>query len=690
MSILLLRGRAGTGAAPPEPTLDVPTIHARIDFRDDGFSWIDAFSNTDWVIGGTAISGPASSLATSPSDSFGGGTALMMVTDGTATSGIDCAVPGTAVSGREYRFRVALRSVSGSTSTVLRAGNAADYASSTATITTGWAWYTVDWTPSGDRTDAWVSLQNGAAATQTTRLDHAEFYEKFDEVTLDSLRVGRGSRFDGARERPGSITLGILDPDEDYTPRNTASSLYGLAQPGRRVHVRGVRDGRLYAIAYGIITEVTPQPDKRTVSIRCTDGLGELDHYDVRREFTTALSYHQARADALADEALAATSHSLATDSVEATRFADGTDAEEKLLDYLELLNEATGTVHYCKPHVQAVRPWRYTTITRCELTRSEAGTTIDDDFQRVKDPSIRDESFITRQRVSWLGYEKRPSQVVVQATAARPYWTYTDDEYGSSADPEPEYVYRLRRRTWWDPGEQMKYPRNITSKKRRKRVRKRVGKSWVDAVVPISLADGESKDVVIDFKCPMQDMSADVTDTNGYVSSSLTAEPARLTITLSCSGGADEVTAISVTATPHIPLDEEEEEASASGATVTHEGSAIDNETIISGGQALGLAEYWTWRYGDARLRPTITDQHHMDRQLALDVGSHVTLSADRWHVDSDRYVVRSIEHDVSGGGLEWETSLGLEELPAVGGDWLTLDGTTAQGLDGSAVLAY
>jgi len=49
----------------------------------------------------------------------------------------------------------------------------------------------------------------------------------------------------------------------------------------------------------------------------------------------------------------------------------------------------------------------------------------------------------------------------------------------------------------------------------------------------------------------------------------------------------------------------------------------------------------------------------------------------------------VRAIEVDVSRGGLEWETTYGLEELPS-GGDWFTLDGSAAQGLGGSAVLAH
>jgi hypothetical protein len=303
----------------------------------------------------------------------------------------------------------------------------------------------------------------------------------------------------------------------------------------------------------------------------------------------------------------------------------------------------------------------------------------------------MREDDYITRQRVSWVGYERRPSQVVVEATATRPYWTYTSEEYGSSEDPEPEYVYRLRRRTWWGPGEQKKWPRNITPKRRRQRVRKRVGTKWVDAVVPISLADGETHEVVIDFKCPMQDLSATVTDTSGYVTETLTAEPSRLVITLACSGGADTVTAISVTAVPHIPLDEDEAVSNATSPIVVREGNPIDNEHLYSEGASTGLADYVTWRWGDGRLRPSVTDEHHMQRQLDLDVGSKVTLSADRWKIANDRYIVRSIEHEVHAGGYAWETTLGLEELPTLPGDgWVTIDGDADVGIGSTATLAY
>ena len=670
MSLLLFPSTGPSAAV--TPGLAVPTLHARVAWRGYGLTYIDwdGTSTTGWTTDGSSLSAAVTSLGTTASDSFGGGSCLEVVTTAGATSGIDWDSTATAVSGREYRFRVGLRNISGSTSATLRLGNAADYNDAAITLTSEWAWYTVDWTPSADRTDAVASLRNGAAATQTTRLDHAEVYEKDDEVTLQSLRVTRGSRFDGTSERPGTIDFSVLDPDEVYSPRNSSSPLYGYVTPGCPVHIRATFEGRLYAIAYGTVRSVTPDPTTKLVTFTCEDGLAELEDYTIAREFASDGAAYAARAAALSAEALAADQHDLATDSVEASTFTDGTDRDVSLLSYLADINEATGTLHFCKPYVEAIRPWRYTTITRATLTNDVTGHVIDEDFQRLSGVSIRDESFITRQRVSWVGYERLASQVVCEATAALPYWTYTNDEFGSTDRPEPEDIYRLKR-----------------NRKTRRRIRRKVGTRWLNTAVPIAIANGETVERVVDFSVPMQDVSVSTTD-DGNVTTVLTVEPARVTIAMTASAD-DEVTAIEVTATPHLPLDEAEEVVDTAGATVVREGRPLDSEKVPSKAAAGGMADYLTWRYGTARLRPGVTDQHDMARQLSLDVGSHVTLSADRWHIDADRYVVRAIEVDVSRGGLEWETTYGLEELPS-GGDWFTLDGSAAQGLGGSAVLAH
>lgn len=669
MSILLWRPSEGTATPTPstEPTFPpVPVLHTRIAWRGGALTMVDYDGSdvTGWVTDGTAVSGPVSSLASTDSDSFGGGSSLELVTGGTAASGVDFAVGGTAVSGRAYRYRVGLRNLSGSTSTVLRVGNASDYATATATTTGSWAWYTCDWTPGTAVSDAWVSVQNGAAATQTTRLDHPEVYERTDEIDIDALHVMRGSRYDGGAEAPGTFDLSLLDPDGTYTPRNAASSLADVIGPGPLVHIRATYGGRLYPVAYGVVRNVGYDPFGKRLLIDGEDGLFELDQYEITRTFDTDDPCHVIRQDALTDEALTAASLDLSTDTLESDTLVDGTDQETSLLTYLSGLNEATGSVHYCAPHVEAIRPWRYTTISRATLTNDAAGVVIDDDFQRLDNVYLRDESQLKEQRVTYVGYERRPSQVVVKAedTVTGRYWTFSDERYGTSVDPP----------TWVEPPSLSDPGTDQTQ--------------WAQPAVPVDLADGETSILHLDTLVPMQDASVAITDTNGYGTATISVEPYRFTIYVSASGGAETVTDISVTASPRIP--DAQMDVTIGSAKASLLADAIANLHILSEGQARGLAEYRTWRYGASRYRPDVTLQHFPVRQLTTGIGAHVTLSADRWLIDADRYVVRTVEHDIGEGGLEWETTLGLEELPDTDG-WVTLD--SSAGLDhASAVLAY
>ena len=675
MSLLLLRplgtatpGTATPGTPSPEPSYPgVPTIHARVAWRSSAMSSLDWLGGTSWIDGGTAISA-TSTWATQTNYTYGGGTAMRCTSTGTATSGVDYPLSDTFEGGITYRFRVALRN---SEEVRLRLGTASDYALATATVG-AYDWTTVDWTPAANRTSVYASLQCDSATT--FRFDHAEVYEAWDDVTLEELRVSRGSRFDGAAEAPGSIDFTILDPDEVYTPRNTASGLYGYVDVGRKVHIRASYQNVLYPLAYGTIDTVTPDPWSRKVVFHAEDGLAELGGYQTSHAFYVQDAYHVARLAALTDEALSAAQLDLATDSLESDTFVNGVDETRNLLDHLQDLNEATGSIHVAVPHVEAVRPWRYTTISRVELTSDRVDRTIADaDIKTLSGIDARKESLITRQKVSWLGYEPRPSQVVAYANADNPYWTYADPEYGSSDTPQPEAIYKMRR-VW-------KIERGVNKKgekwKRRRRVRRlrRVGKRLVDTVLPIDIAAGGSAVTSVDFLMPMADVSVDWDDTADSTSLDLSIEPARLVMTFSASS-ADSITAITVTASPHRPTDEASYTANTASPVLVRDGGDIDNEHIGSGGQAAGLAEYITWRYGSGRLRPSLVLQHLPSLQISARVGQHLKVSADRWHLSEVPFVVRSLEHEFSAGGYEYLLTLGLEELPS-GGHWLRLDGS-------------
>jgi hypothetical protein len=291
-----------------------------------------------------------------------------------------------------------------------------------------------------------------------------------------------------------------------------------------------------------------------------------------------------------------------------------------------------------------------------------------------MSDVYWRDESLVTRQRVSWQGYESGSSETVAEVTAALPYLIYANEDYGSSDRPEPEEIYKLKRVRG--------------RKKRKRRKRKLIGTRWVEAVLPVTVAAGDRYTFTIDFLVPLEDVSVVVTGASVY---SVEATPSRVDIHVDAGASAVTVTALSITAIAHIPTDEAEEVVTAWDAGTIREDQPIDSEYIPSAGMAEGLAEYITWRYSQSRLRPEVTLQHFLPRQMTLDVGNHVRLSADRWYIDSDVYVVRAIEHSITAGGKVFETTVHLEELPtATGGTWFTLDGGSSRGIGSSATLAH
>ena len=655
--------------------IDTVAVHSDRLSQLPWFGWV----TEGWTSDGSGQAAAVDALATTTSVSFGGDACFDVTTTSTSGSGIDYYLAGKYTAGRTYRLRVGLRTLSGSTSARLRFGASGDQTDSNVTMT-DWSWHTIDWTPSSTTYAAIVSISNASAAANRFLVDHAEVYEATDEVTLGELRARTGARFDGKSTPPGTIDGVILDPDKVYSPRYTASPLYGAVKTGRPIHVRMVNGNHLYPLAYGIITELTPNPAGRVLQFRAEDGLRELK-VQIDREFTSDRSYATARNEAMEWTPLGVTNGAPILHrsqryaqalGIESSTFHDGTDSTVELLSYLAELNQATGSIHFANPKVSAIRPWNYITLDRATLTNSLGAWTFDDDMQRVSDVTLREESLVTRQRVNYQGYQKWPAETIAEATVDLPYLTFTREEYGSTERPEPEDIFRLKR--------------TRGKKKRRRRKLKKVGTRWVDALVPIVVPAGTRHTLTVDFLAPMEDIDVTVT---GMSDVTVVPRPSEVLIHLDAGASAGTATAISIDAVPSIPNDEVEVSYTAWNAGAIHEASPIDNEYVPSAGAAEGLAEYQTWRYGESRFRPEYVDQHHIARQVSVRVGAHASVSADRWDVDGVRFYVRGVEHSITAGGHEFETTYSLEELPA-DASWVTLDGGAVLGLDGSAVLAH
>jgi hypothetical protein len=692
----------------------------------DSFSQVENGDFEESTTGWTAASGGSVALS---SPGVGGSRAGRVTTTTTIFSGVDYTLSGTYVSGRTYRLRYAARPLSGSETITVGLGDigASDRTSASQVLLSRWAIYTLDWTPS-DRTAVSVNFRNAAAAANLFDIDEVEVYEALDEVGADVLTWSRGASFDGSGDPSGTLNLSILDPDSVYTPRNAASTLYGATQPGKRVLARADYEDRLYPLAYGIIRTLTPDPFELKVHVQAEDGLFELSRRSTARAFSDDLSYVQARGEALSDPGrpidttgtyvtggapiLLSRQTAMATDSVEASTFFDGTDDTTNLLGYLEALNQATRSIHWCEPSPHAQVGWIYRTRTRASITGAPTYSfTYDEDFQDLSDVSVRDESLITRQRVSYQGYDlllppdhgsytspldgstvsgSLGAGVVLYAVDPSshtsdfeiPYLTYTREQYGDTDEPKPETVYRIRKRWVREEG----WKKGDRGPKRRKRwVRRAVGQHLTGTFVPVDVDAGTHQVLTFDFNLPIADMSLSTQSTFGSVT---VIEPARAVLGLYGDGANTQMTGVYISGRPFIPRDEGDVERT-SGFPV-FEAGPIDSPYIPGPAAAEGLADYVTWRYGAGRLRPQVIDQFFPNRMLGLDdPGDRVYLSADRWYLDALPCVLTSLSGEISRGATVFRMTYSLEELPEES-TWVSLGGSSAEGIGGSAVLAH
>jgi len=280
-------------------------------FKVDGVSiyQIDAFSQiensnfradtTGWGVGATGQTVAATSIT-------------RLTTDGMDPTLLRCAELVTTASvssggsyplgirkftnGRTYRVLMAAKRASGGTSVQLvlgSGGTPGDVGGTSITLTTGWVLYSANWTPTADRTDAIVALRNLAAAVVTVRIGFVEVYEALDELTgsandLASMRWGRGDNFASSSSAPGTIALTVRDVDTShkYTPWNTAGTLYGSLEPGRKVWGRATLSGAIYPLFYGTIRQIVPDPYAAQTVIMAEDPLYDMSRTSVSVGFS--------------------------------------------------------------------------------------------------------------------------------------------------------------------------------------------------------------------------------------------------------------------------------------------------------------------------------------------------------------------------------------------------------------------
>jgi hypothetical protein len=677
-------------------------------FAHDAFSQVENGSfevdTTGWLVTAGTYTAAGTSI-TRTSGTFGGSWCARVVTTSTSTSGAKY-VLGSRVwqSGRTYRVRFAAKTVSGSADVAWKFGyDSTDKATGSSTLTTTWTWYTLDWSPSATRTSAEFGIYTSTAAIATFDIDEVEVYEAADDIAPHSMRWNRviGSG--------GTINVRVNSAAGEYDPRNTTGALYEAIEPGKRIWSRGVYGGRLLPLFYGTITSIEAASRNGIhVDLNAEDMMADIARAQHAAAFTADLTYRDARAQVIAsvlanDERIETTTkgssrYSLTTNTVESNMFYGGTDDTVGALDYLDDLNEATQTAHFVAPSPHANIGWVYTTIDRATLTDGTSDWYIDDDFVDLTGVRLSHDALENRQAVPWQGYAGGPfpadetsgvgTVLVARATSTYgtsddqdPYLHHTNDAYGDNNDV-PEPTYRITRR-WRKRRKGRKVVKVLRSIKHR---------YYPGGFVPIRMYQGDVLRVECDFAIPMEDVTLTLADDGVYsgavVAYEVERSPTRYVVDLIADGNV-RIVLFQVKGRPWTPYDEQEEQVNEPGARLVYPGPGWSTPYIPSKGDARGVGRYRNWRYGDARLTPTVV-LGVGQIVIASQVGptDHVTLAADAWRINDVLHVVRGVTVDVTENARRWDVAVDLEELPTHT-DWFTLD-DSAKGLNDAVVLAY
>lgn len=622
-----------------------PIPEIRIDWRGDGFDLItnDGFetSTAGWSVG-AGINVAGTSITRTVSAPYMGTAVGRLVTTATNGSGVNWDFgTQTFTSGRTYRFRVYLKSISGTTSAKILIGSLGtpgDRASSTMTLTTGWVAYQVDWTPSANRTDVEVNVTNNAASIMTADIDTAEVFETLDDVTsyAEYMTWTRGSNFDGSVEAPGTFTVRLLNIDKRFAPDNVSSPLTGLLVLGRAVWVRATHGGATYALFYGTIRRIVPMPREKLVEIVCEDPLYRMGRQEVSVPLSVDASIASFRGDVLADMDIGFTNRNLAN-GVEGDIVYTEADQENGLTVLAEL-NKATGTVHFIKPDPSASVLWKYTTIDRATIQGQAVDETFNDDLNDMANYDLTDEALVNSQRVF----------------------------------PTARRIVDVPEVVWEGP-----VPFNIDADTT----------VWAGSKREFDRSRGSSvSDISFDDPTFEQTLTIAGTGISGTV---FTPFSRSAKIVIETVSGAT-VDTLFITGRPAPRLSETSvivEDFSVIAEPFA--GDDISSDFINSPAMATGLADWWVYRYKGGATRPDITLINRFPSQLQRDITDRLSITFPLLGVTAKQFLIRSLTTSVELESKLWTTTYDLESTPTAL-DLFTIGGTAAQGIGGTGVLGH
>jgi hypothetical protein len=451
------------------------------------------------------------------------------------------------------------------------------------------------------------------------------------------LAIARGTNLDGGSATPGTLALRLTNTDNRFTPGNTGGPYGSNVKAGKRIRVDAVYNSTTYPLFVGRITSIAASGSvPLAVTVMAEDLLGRAGEVRSTKSLDATSSLAEFREE-LIEQAFGSGTHALSHSGPESSKPPVAADAES-LLGILADLNEATRTIDFVRPLASPTfgeTASHYVTIDRASLQGLAAAAS----YAADQIAEIDDWNADTELKVNY------------QLAQAEPY---TSVEY-------EEEVWRSARVIGLSPGQ----------------TRIKIAK-WSD---PLIIGRGRRP-------AERARLEYDATGTAG-ASAVYYSTSARLTLNGNGSGG--ELRRLRILAFPaeQTGLGYEESDLTAGDPMGVYAGREVSSRFLANDADAKGLAVYLT-HLGTQPLvvRPRIRLRANLlPDTLQREPGQRITVAHGRLGLTAQDILIESTELTMDAGGV-WQLTARGRKYPFA--SVVTIGGTAAQGVGGTASLAY
>lgn len=466
-----------------------------------------------------------------------------------------------------------------------------------------------------------------------------------------TLRWGRGANFDGSGESPGYAIVSVLNNTKRFSPYNASSPLASSLRVGKRIHVSAVYSAVTYHPFDGFLTRITQDPDTGFAELHATDLLGVAKRREAPLIMSGSRTLRSFRGAILDGLGVPSADQSLGSGYGEAVVPYTGADAQPAA-STLDSINAASGSIHFVRGKSGG---YEYVAIDRATLQAAAVAETFSDsDFTQPFAETLGALDYTEEGLINRALVDASPRVI---ASSEVELWRLTTDP--SLAAGQTLTIWA----EWSSPA---------TS----------VRSSYVATGAPTVTVDAYAR-------------TARITITAGATAATVSAmalfgfplEDFAYTVQVV----SEELDAASQTTyglrsyrLRRPPSDPSTRQTA--GAMYT---GTISAELVGSVAAAAGLGSWLVYRYRDVRARPPVTMVNRLPSQLVRDVGDRVAVTSAQLSTAAAEFWIRGLETTIESHGATWRTSYDLEAAPPLV-DIVTVGGTAAQGVGGTAILGY